>query len=108
MIGRLVRERLRPFDLRVIAYDPFLSAAEAQSLGVEKVALDELFQRSDVVSLHTPWLKETEGMIRGEHFRAMRPGTTFINTARGAIVDEPGLIAALGERPKADGLAVPH
>jgi phosphoglycerate dehydrogenase-like enzyme len=94
-----VRERLRPFDLRVIAYDPFLSAAEAQSLGVEKVALDELFQRSDVVSLHTPWLKETEGMIRGEHFRAMRPGTTFINTARGAIVDEPGLIAALGERP---------
>jgi phosphoglycerate dehydrogenase-like enzyme len=99
MIGRLVRERLRPFDLRVIAYDPFLSAAEAQSLGVEKVALDELFQGSDVVSLHTPWLKETEGMIRGEHFRAMRPGTTFINTARGAIVDEPGLIAALGERP---------
>jgi phosphoglycerate dehydrogenase-like enzyme len=99
MIGRLVRERLRPFDLRVIAYDPFLSAAEAQSLGVEKVALDELFQRSDVVSLHTPWLKETEGMIRGEHFRAMRPGTTFINTARGAIVDESGLIAALGERP---------
>jgi phosphoglycerate dehydrogenase-like enzyme len=55
MIGRLVRERLRPFDLQVIAYDPYVSPQAAASLGVELCSLEELFRRSDVVSLHTPW-----------------------------------------------------
>jgi phosphoglycerate dehydrogenase-like enzyme len=61
--------------------------------------LDEVFRRADVVSLQTPWLKETEGMITGQHFAAMKPGATFINTARGAVVREPEMIAVLQQRP---------
>jgi phosphoglycerate dehydrogenase-like enzyme len=99
MIGRLVRERLRPFDVDVIAFDPFVTPEQATALDVEMVSLEEVFRRSDVVSLHTPWLKETEGMVRREHFAAMRPGATFINTARGAVVHEEGLIAVMTERP---------
>jgi phosphoglycerate dehydrogenase-like enzyme len=98
MIGRLVRERLRPFDVDVIAFDPFVTPEQATALDVEMVSLDEVFRRSDVVSLHTPWLKETEEMVRREHFAAMRPGATFINTARGAVVREADLIAVMTER----------
>jgi phosphoglycerate dehydrogenase-like enzyme len=99
MIGRLVRERLLPFDLRVIAYDPFLTAAQAKELDVERVSLGELFQRADVVSLHTPWLPETEGLITGELLAAMKPYGTFINTARGAVVRETELIEVMRARP---------
>ncbi len=99
MIGRLVRERLRPFDLEVLAYDPFVTREQAAALSVEIVSLEEIFKQCDVVSLHTPWLKETERMITGAHFRSMKPGATFINTARGAVVCEDELIEVLQERP---------
>jgi len=99
MIGRMVVERLKTFDLQIIAYDPFVDAAEGRRLGIEMVPLMEVFERADVVSLHTPWLKETEGMITGAHFAAMKPGATFINTARGAIVREPEMIGVLQQRP---------
>ncbi|MFA6289186.1 MAG: hydroxyacid dehydrogenase [Opitutaceae bacterium] len=99
MIARLVRERLKPFDLRVLAYDPFLTDEQAAILNVEKVGLDELFERSDVVSLHTPWLKETEGMITGAHIASMKEGATFINTARGKIVREAEMLDVLARRP---------
>jgi phosphoglycerate dehydrogenase-like enzyme len=99
MIGRLVRERLRPFDLEVLAYDPFVTPEQATVLGIEMVSLDEIFRQCDVVSLHTPWLKETEGMVRGRHFELMKPNATFLNTARGAVVNEPEMIAALQKRP---------
>jgi phosphoglycerate dehydrogenase-like enzyme len=98
-IGRLVAERLATFDLRVIAYDPFVSAADAAALGVELVSLDELFRRSQVVSLHAPWLPETEELITGAHLAAMPPDATFINTARGAIVREQEMIDVLRQRP---------
>jgi phosphoglycerate dehydrogenase-like enzyme len=98
-IGRLVAERLRQFDLRVVAYDPYFSADEALGLGVELLPLDEIFAVSDVVSCHTPWLKETEKMIRGEHFKLMKDGATFVNTARGQVVDESEMIAVLADRP---------
>jgi phosphoglycerate dehydrogenase-like enzyme len=94
-IGRRVIELLAPFDLRVLAYDPF---AQPQS-GIELAPLDEVFRRADVVSLHAPWIPATEGMIRGEHLRLMRPHATFINTARGALVREDELAAALRDRP---------
>jgi len=94
MIGRMMVERLRTFDLNIIAYDPFVDSYP----GVEMVALDEVFQRGDVVSLHTPWLKETEGMITGTHLSMMKPYSTFINTARGAIVREDEMIAVLKDR----------
>ncbi len=67
MIGRLVRERLRPFDLRVVAYDPYVDPSTARELGVELLPLEQLFREVDVVSLHTPWLPETEGLITGGH-----------------------------------------
>lgn len=98
-VGRLVRERLRPFDLRVLVHDPFLAAGEAERLEVEAVGLEELFRRSDVVSLHTPLLPATRGMIGEEQLVLLREGATLINTSRGAIVREPELIEALRRRP---------
>ena len=97
-IGRMVAERLRSFDVEVIAYDPFFKQAEAEKFGVKLCSLQEVFTRSDVVSCHAPLMKETEGMIRYEHFAAMKPEATFINTARGAVVDESALISAFQER----------
>ena len=99
MIGRLVRERLRPFEVKVLAYDPFLKEDDAAALGVSLVPLDVLFRESDVVSLHTPWLKATEGMITGALVASMKPGATFINTARGAVVRETEMIDVLKRRP---------
>jgi phosphoglycerate dehydrogenase-like enzyme len=98
-IARILLELLRPFDLRVLAYDPFLTAADAQRLGVELTSLDDLFLRSDVVSLHTPLLSETVGLITGAHIASMKHGTTFINTARGPVVREDELLDVLARRP---------
>lgn len=98
-IGRLVRERLRTFDVRVIVHDPFLSSADAAALDVEAVSLEDAFARADVVSLHTPLLPETRGLVRAAHFAAMKHGATFINTARGAVIRERELIDVLRQRP---------
>ncbi|MFQ9872123.1 MAG: NAD(P)-dependent oxidoreductase [Oscillospiraceae bacterium] len=99
MIARLVAQRLRTFDVKILAYDPFVTAEQAQELGVTLCSLQELFSRSDVVSLHTPWLKETENMITGEMFASMKQGATFINSARGAVIREPEMIEVLQRRP---------
>lgn len=98
-IGRLVCERLKPFDINVIAYDPFIKPAQARELGVELVSLDDVFSRADVVSLHIPNLPETRGMITGAHVAAMRPDAVLINSARGAVVREEELVATLAQRP---------
>ncbi|WP_438479690.1 hydroxyacid dehydrogenase [Oleiharenicola lentus] len=98
-IARMVRQRLQQFDVDVVVYDPFLSESEASRHRVESVSLAEVFSRSDVVSLHAPQLPETLGMIRGVHFDAMKTGSTFINTARGEIVNEPEMISCLQRRP---------
>jgi phosphoglycerate dehydrogenase-like enzyme len=98
MIGRMVAERLKTLDVSVIAYDPFVTAETAAALGVGLVPLDEVFRQADVVSMHTPNLPETRGMITGEHFAAMKQGATFINTARGAIVREQEMIEVLAAR----------
>ncbi len=97
-VGRLVRERLRPFQVRVAAFDPFLTAGEAERLEVEQMGLDELFAACDVVSLHTPLLPATRGMIDGRLLRRMPPRATLVNTARGAILREDELIEVLRER----------
>lgn len=99
MIGRHVCRLLKALDVNLIAYDPFLTAEQANELGVESVSLEELFQRADVASLHTPWLPETENMITGNLLRSMKKNAAFINTARGAIVNEPEMIDVLKERP---------
>ncbi|MFN8492282.1 MAG: hydroxyacid dehydrogenase [Caldilineaceae bacterium] len=98
-IGRMVAERLRIAKVNIIAYDPYMSNEQAQAFGVELTTLDDLFRRADVITCHTPWLPETEGMLHGELFRLMKPNAAFINTARGAIVNEADLCAVLRERP---------
>jgi D-3-phosphoglycerate dehydrogenase len=94
-IARKVAERGRAFGFQIIAYDPYVDAPAMADLGAEKVALDALFARADVVSLHTPLTAETRGFIGQAQFAAMKPGAIFINTSRGRVVDEEALIAAL-------------
>jgi phosphoglycerate dehydrogenase-like enzyme len=99
MVGRLVRERLRPFDLRVAAYDPYVTSEEARVLGVDLMSLEDLFASSEVVSLHAPLLPETEGMILGSHLASMKWNAALINTSRGAVVREAEMVEVLEERP---------
>lgn len=99
MIGKMVLEKLRTLEVRVIAYDPFVTPEQASEMGIELCSLEDLFRRADVVSLHTPWLKETENLIRGAHFSSMKPGATFINTSRGAVVHEEEMVGVLKQRP---------
>ncbi|MQB45742.1 hydroxyacid dehydrogenase [Rhizobium sp. ICMP 5592] len=94
-IGRRVIELLAPFDYRILLYDPMVDEAEAARLGVEKTELDALMASADIVSLHAPSLPATRHMIDAHRLSLMKPGTTFINTARGALVDEAALLATL-------------
>jgi phosphoglycerate dehydrogenase-like enzyme len=94
-IGRRVAQLLRPFDFTVLVADPFLSPAGARDLGVERVELDDLLRRSDVVSLHAPSLPETRHMLDARRLGLLRDGATLINTARGALVDQAALVAEL-------------
>jgi phosphoglycerate dehydrogenase-like enzyme len=98
MIARTLLKLLAPFDLKVIAYDPFVSEQEAAQLGVEMVSLEQVFRQSQVVSLHSPLFPETQGMITGSHLASMRSGSTFINTSRGQVVNEPEMIDVLSRR----------
>lgn len=90
-IGRRVIELLKPFELDVILYDPYLDEAGAAALGARKVELDELVRTADVVSLHAPALLETYQMINRERLALMKDGATLINTARGWLVDAEAL-----------------
>jgi len=99
MIGRLVAKKLQQFDLNVVAYDPYITPEEGAKLKVKLMSLEEVFSVSDVVSCHAPVLKETEKMIQRRHFESMKPGATFINTARGALVHEDEMIHVLKKRP---------
>ncbi len=97
-IGRRVAAHLSRLEVNVLAYDPFADPAEAAKAGVTLVSLEELFAKSDVVSIHAPWLPETEKMINGSLLRSMRQGATLINTSRGAVIDEADLCQVLKER----------
>ena len=100
LVGRLTRDLLRVLpDVRVIAYDPYVSAEQAARLDVALVGLDELFQQADVVSLHTPLLPATRGLVTGAHFASMKEGASFLNTARGAVVREAEMVDVLRRRP---------
>ena len=90
-IGRLVLARLQTFDLDVVVADPTITPAEATSLGARLVTLDELMAVSDIVSLHAPVLPSTLNMIGPAQLAAMKEGATFINTARGRLVDHAAL-----------------
>ncbi len=90
-IGRRVAELLKPFDLRVLMYDPYLGADEARELGVELMELDALVIRSDIVSIHAPQIPATRGLFDAARLSLMPDGATLINTARGSLVDTEAL-----------------
>ncbi|MCX5706765.1 MAG: phosphoglycerate dehydrogenase [Candidatus Omnitrophica bacterium] len=96
-IGREVAKRALSFGMRVLAYDPFLSREVAESQGIEVVELKELFQQSDYITVHTPLTEETKHMISTKEFALMKKGVRVINCARGGIIDEQALVAALKE-----------
>ncbi|MER6115013.1 hydroxyacid dehydrogenase [Streptomyces sp. NPDC001743] len=91
-IGRRVIELLRPFDLDVLLYDPYVGAEEAARLGVRLTTLDDLCASSSVVSVHAPQLPETHHLIGAAQLAAMPAGATLVNTARGSLVDEEALL----------------
>lgn len=103
-VGTRVAELLRLLDVTVLACDPFLSRERAEMLGVERVSLEDAFSRAFVVSNHMPLLPETEGILTAGLFASMRRDATFINTARGVIVDEPGMVSVLLNRPDLQAL----
>ena len=94
-IGQAVAIRAVGLGLKVIAYEPHADMEFCQKWSVDLVELEELFQRSDYVSLHCPATPETRRMMNAETFARMKRGSVLINTARGALVDEGALIAAL-------------
>jgi D-3-phosphoglycerate dehydrogenase len=96
-IGSQVAKRSQAFAMNVIAYDPFLSEEKAKEMGVEKVNLEELFSRSDFITIHTPITAETRNMINKETIKKMKNGVRIINCARGGIINEKDLYDALVE-----------
>jgi phosphoglycerate dehydrogenase-like enzyme len=98
MVGAAVLTRLRDYDVTTCCYDPFATDERLRELGTTRASLDEVFATCDVVSLHAANIPSTAGMITGAHFRAMKDGAVFINTARGAIVKEREMIQVLRER----------
>jgi len=94
-IGSIVADRAVGLKMKVIAYDPFLSPERARDLGVEKVELHELFSRADFITLHTPLTEATKGIINARSIAEMKRGVRIVNCARGGLVVEADLKAAL-------------
>jgi D-3-phosphoglycerate dehydrogenase len=97
-IPQLVAPKAQAFGLRVVAYDPFVPDDVFTKLGVERVEFAELLRVSDYVSIHSPLLPETRGLFNGDVFSQMKPTAYLINTARGPIIDEAALSAALDRK----------
>lgn len=95
-IPKLVTERLKPFNSRIIAYDPFVDPVKVKAdFGVDIVSLDEVLANSDILSIHLPANKDTEKIINDETIAKMKDGVTFINSARGAVIDEDAIVRAV-------------
>lgn len=94
-IGRIVADRAKALRMNVIGYDPYISSEVIDSLGIEGVTLDELFARSDYITVHTPKTQETKDIINAEAFHKMKKGVFVLNCARGGIVNEEALYEAI-------------
>lgn len=94
-IGRIVADRAHGLKMKVIGFDPILTVEAATRLGIELVGLDELFRRSDFITVHAPLTDETRCLVNAAAFATMKPGVRIINCARGGIVDEDALREAL-------------
>ena len=91
-IGSRVAKKLSGFDVNLIAYDPYPNLKKAEMLGVTMADMDTVLQQSDIVSIHMPSIPATRHVMNRETFGKMKPGSYFINTARGALVDTPALV----------------
>jgi D-3-phosphoglycerate dehydrogenase len=94
-IGSIVADRALGLKMKVVAYDPFLSPERAVEIGVEKVELEELLARADVISLHTPLTEKTRNILSAENLAKTKKGVMIVNCARGGLVDEAALRAGL-------------
>ena len=94
-IGQLVAQRLAAFDVKLIAYDPYVAPARAAQLGIELVTLEELLRRADLITIHLPRTAETLGLIGKEQLALTKPGVIVVNAARGGLVDEEALAEAV-------------
>jgi len=101
-IGAAVARRAAAFEMKILGYDPYLSAEQIAQRGAQPVSLAELYQQSDIITIHVPLTSETRGMIDQRSFEQMKPGVRLICTSRGGIIDEAALLAAL-EAGKAAG-----
>jgi len=102
-VGREVAKRLRCFDMRILACDPYVSQEVAASVNADLVDLDTLMRESDFVSIHLPVTEETRGLVSAEKIALMKPTAYFINTARAATIDEDAILEALKEKRIAGG-----
>ncbi|HEV2640456.1 MAG TPA: phosphoglycerate dehydrogenase [Actinocrinis sp.] len=96
-IGALVSARLLPFGVKLLAYDPYVQAGKAAQIGAQLVDLDQLLAESDFITVHMPKTPETVGLIGEEALRKVKPTVRIINVARGGLVDEGALAAAIKE-----------
>ena len=94
-IGAIVCDRALGLRMKVVAFDPFLSEERAQKMGVQKVDLDELLARADIITLHTPLTDKTRNILSAEAIARTKPGVRIVNCARGGLVDEAALAAAI-------------
>lgn len=94
-IGQQVAARARTFEMKVVAFDPYLAPEQGDRLGTELIDLDTLLATADVVTLHVPFTEETAGLLNAERLGRMKPGALLVNCSRGGVVDEAALLAAL-------------
>ena len=90
-IGSIVASRAIGLKMRVVAFDPYLSPERAQHLGVDKVELDDLLRRADIITLHVPMTPQTRNVLSAENLAKTKPGVRIVNCARGGLVDEVAL-----------------
>ncbi len=94
-IPRAVAPKAKAFGLKVVAYDPYASKEVFAAAGVESVSFDDLLARSDFISVHAPLMPATRGLVDAAAFSKMKKGALIVNTARGPLIDEAALVAAL-------------
>ena len=97
-IGAELFQLTQPFDMKLIAHDPYVNASLAAELGVELVGMEDVFRRSDVVSVSCPLTSDTRHIVNAQRLALMKPTSYLINTARGPIVDQKALVKVLQER----------
>jgi D-3-phosphoglycerate dehydrogenase len=104
-IGTEVAKRALSFEMRVLAYDPYLSMEKAKQLGIESVDLNTIYKESDYITVHTPLTDDTKHLVSDKAFEVMKKGVRILNCARGGIIDEAALIRAI-ESGKVAGAAL--